>query len=85
MNIRKTMAGFALTIEPENRALIARMEKINQQRKQNLPTIPSTIEQEIATNPFFRVHSPELQKTTRKQDATLIEVFTEVRKRKDQF
>jgi hydroxyacylglutathione hydrolase len=76
---------FALTIEPENQALIARMEKINQQRKQNLPTIPSTIEQEIATNPFFRVHSPELQKTTHKQDTTLIEVFAEVRKRKDQF
>jgi len=76
---------FALTIEPENKALIARMEKINQKRKQNLPTIPSTIEQELETNPFFRVQSAGLQKTINKQDQASVEVFAEIRKRKDQF
>lgn len=81
----QTNGRFALTVEPDNEALISRMEKVNKQRKQGLPTVPSTIEQEIATNPFFRAESPGLQKTINKQGETLVEVFAEIRKRKDRF
>ena len=81
----QTNGRFALTVEPDNETLITRMEKVNKQRKQGLPTVPSTIDQEIATNPFFRVESPGLQKTIDMQGGALVEIFAEIRKRKDRF
>ncbi len=45
---------FALTVEPENPALIQVMEAAKAKRERNLPTVPSTIAQELATNPFMR-------------------------------
>lgn len=78
-------ARFALTMEPNNRDLIAKAEKVNQLRAQGLPTVPSTITEEIATNPFFRANSPEIQETLTMQGESEIDVFTEIRKRKDKF
>ena len=76
---------FALTVEPDNRQLQQRMEIINQLRAKHLPTVPSTIEQELATNPFFREDSLALQKTINKANNTPVEVFTEIRLLKDHF
>lgn len=45
---------FALTVEPNNAALIARMETVRRLRAASQPTIPSTIAEERATNPFMR-------------------------------
>ncbi len=45
---------FALTLEPGNEALQARMVEVENLRAQGAPTIPSTIGLEKATNPFFR-------------------------------
>lgn len=47
-------ARFALTVEPENRALQARAEEIAGQRAEGRATVPTTIGQELATNPFLR-------------------------------
>lgn len=76
---------FALIVEPDNKALIARMDKVNHLRKQGVSTVPSTIAQEIATNPFFRADSPDIQKTLEMLNRPLVEIFTEIRKRKDRF
>ncbi len=76
---------FALTVEPDNRQLQQRMEMINQLRAQHLPTVPSTIEQELATNPFFREDSSALQKTIHKINNRPVDVFTEIRLLKDRF
>ena len=76
---------FALTVEPDNRQLQQRMEIINQLRAKHLPTVPSTIEQELATNPFFREDSLALQKTINKVNNTPVEVFAEIRLLKDHF
>jgi len=76
---------YALTVEPDNIALIARMEEVNHNRKHGLSTIPSTIELEKATNPFFRVQSPALQKNLNMQNDPLVEIFAEIRRRKDRF
>ena len=76
---------FALTVEPDNRQLQQRMELINQLRAQHLPTVPSTIEQELATNPFFREDSSALQKTIHKINNRPVDVFTEIRLLKDRF
>jgi hydroxyacylglutathione hydrolase len=76
---------FALTVEPANRPLQQRMEVINQLRANHLPTVPSTIEQELATNPFFREDSWTLQETIKMVNKTPVEVFAEVRRLKDNF
>ena len=47
-------ARFALTVEPDNAALRARAEEIARQRAEGRPTVPTTIGQELATNPFLR-------------------------------
>jgi hydroxyacylglutathione hydrolase len=47
-------ARFALTVEPENAALRARAEEARAQRAAGRPTVPTTIGQERAANPFLR-------------------------------
>ncbi|MCC6479449.1 MAG: hydroxyacylglutathione hydrolase [Sphingomonadaceae bacterium] len=48
---------FALTVEPDNAALVARMEQVNAMRERGEPTVPTTIALERATNPFMRAGS----------------------------
>jgi len=48
---------FALTVEPDNSALVSRMEKVNAMREAGEPTVPTTIALERATNPFMRAAS----------------------------
>ncbi|MFT3810839.1 MAG: hydroxyacylglutathione hydrolase [Micropepsaceae bacterium] len=48
---------FALTVEPDNAALIGKMDAVRRLRAAAQPTIPSTIADERATNPFMRASS----------------------------
>lgn len=48
---------FALTVEPNNTALTARMAEVRAQRARGEFTMPSTIAAERATNPFMRARS----------------------------
>jgi hydroxyacylglutathione hydrolase len=48
---------FALTVEPENEALVRRMEAVEAARAAGEATVPTTIALERATNPFMRVSS----------------------------
>ncbi len=50
-------ARFAVTVEPDNSALAARVAAIDARRAQGLPTVPFTIADELATNPFVRAGS----------------------------
>jgi hydroxyacylglutathione hydrolase len=76
---------FALTLEPGNQALKARMAEVDRLRAQGLPTIPSTIGIELETNPFLRPASAELQKNVGLDASDLVAVFAETRRRKDNF
>jgi hydroxyacylglutathione hydrolase len=49
---------FAEAVEPGNRALRMRIEADSKARGTNLPTVPSTIAAEKATNPFLRAGEP---------------------------
>jgi hydroxyacylglutathione hydrolase len=51
---------FALSVEPDNTALIARMAKVDAMRERGEPTVPTTIALERATNPFMRAGSVEV-------------------------
>jgi len=51
---------FALSVEPDNAALQERMRRVWALRAAGRATVPSTIEEERATNPFLRPGSPTL-------------------------
>ena len=78
-------ARFALTIDPENSALKERAKEIKALREAGLPTLPTTLMREMATNPFLRWHDPSIRKTLKMESASDEAVFTEIRKRKDNF
>jgi hydroxyacylglutathione hydrolase len=76
---------FALTVEPESIALRQRMQRVDRLRAAGKPTVPSTLAEELATNPFLRWDSPQLQKNIDKNGDSPAAVFAEVRRRKDRF
>ena len=76
---------FALTLEPNNQALVARVKEAEMLREKNLPTIPVTLEKEKKTNPFLRPDSAEIRKSLAMENADSVSVFAEMRARKDAF
>ena len=50
---------FALSVEPDNPALVARMAQVTTMRAAGEATVPTTIALERATNPFMRATSVE--------------------------
>ncbi|WP_077731201.1 hydroxyacylglutathione hydrolase [Methylocaldum sp. 14B] len=76
---------FALTVEPGNVALQQRMAQVDDLRRQNKPTVPSTLKEELATNPFLRPESEEIRSNLGMMNADPLEVFAETRRRKDMF
>ena len=76
---------FALTVDPENSALISRMEGIARARAEGKPTVPSTMAEELATNPYLRPDDPGIQAHLGMSGASAVDVFTEIRTRKDNF
>jgi hydroxyacylglutathione hydrolase len=48
---------YALVAEPENAAIVARMRDVDAARATGIPTVPTTIALEQATNPFMRAGS----------------------------
>jgi hydroxyacylglutathione hydrolase len=78
-------AKFALTVEPGNSALQTRAAAVEALRQDGRPTLPTTIQLELQTNPFLRPDSPEIQQAVGLTGARPAEVFAEVRRRKDAF
>ncbi|KER34753.1 hypothetical protein AL00_19515 [Sphingobium indicum F2] len=80
---------FALAVEPMNKELAARFEADSHKRDRGLPTLPSTIGLERATNPFLRVTAQEVLKSLRDQRgiyaATRVESFEALRTWKNEF
>ena len=78
-------AAFALSVEPDNSALQSRAQEIADLRAKGIPTVPTTIGLERATNPFVRPDSVDLQSTIGMSGDDVVAVFAETRKRKDNF
>jgi len=78
-------ARFAMTVDPDNSDLRIRSSEIEKLRERGKPTIPTTIGLEKRTNPFLRADDPELQVAMGLSGAPEVEVFAEVRARKDRF
>ena len=76
---------FALTIEPGNPALQARVAAIAAARAAGRATVPSLLSLELATNPFLRAHLPAVKAAIGMPLADDVESFAEIRARKDRF
>ncbi len=77
--------AFAATIDADNLALQERLRDIASTRAAGRPTVPASLQLELDTNPFLRPHDPAIRAALRMEDAEDVEVFAEVRKRKDNF
>jgi len=78
-------AKFALSIDPDNSALISRSKDVTEKRANGTPTVPSLLSEELATNPFLRAHDPAIQAHLGMTGANAADVFSEIRTRKDNF
>ena len=78
-------AKFALSVDPENAELVERAKEIELLRDNGKPTLPTTIDLEKRTNPFLRASDAKIRALLAMEDATDVEVFTEIRARKDRF
>jgi hydroxyacylglutathione hydrolase len=80
---------FATVVEPGNLALRRRSEEARTMRNRGLPTLPSTLADELATNPFLRVDEPEIRESLHarlgREPADSVEAFAELRRWKDGF
>ncbi|MHC4687707.1 MAG: hydroxyacylglutathione hydrolase [Planctomycetota bacterium] len=76
---------FALTIEPNNKVVKKYLQIIKDWEKPSKPIVPSNIGQEKATNVFLRADDPEIKSALEMRDAEAVEVFTELRRRKNIF
>jgi hydroxyacylglutathione hydrolase len=80
---------FALTLEPGNAKVRAKLQWAQEARAKKAPTIPSTVAEEKDINPFVRVLSSELQANVKKQfpEVSLdpASVLAKVRHLKDNF
>jgi len=76
---------FALTIEPENAALKERVAQVAELRSAGKPTVPATLSEELATNPFLRARLPEVKAGIGMANSGDVEAFAEIRARKDRF
>ena len=81
---------FAATLEPGNRAVLEKLARVQELRRAGRPTVPSTLAEERATNPFLRTDSPELGAGVRARVPDLppgdrVALFAAVRALKDRF
>lgn len=78
-------ARFAASLDPDNPDLMSRIEGITAARAAGQFTVPSILSVEKRTNPFLRADDPELKAVLGMADISDVDVFAEVRSRKDKF
>ena len=76
---------FALTVEPDNQDLLARMRDVEKLRAAGRATVPTTLALERATNPFLRPTSSALRRTLRLEHSDDVNGFARTRALKDVF
>lgn len=78
---------FAAHVEPESAAIRERLEKVRVARAAGRPSVPGTMRDEHATNPFLRSHVEEVAAFARARGSAPneVEVFAQVREAKNSF
>jgi hydroxyacylglutathione hydrolase len=78
---------FAVAVEPDNPALVARLEAARKLRAHGRPTVPSTVADELATNPFLRCRERDVVEAARHRTGREVapggDTFAVIRRWKD--
>ena len=81
--------AFARAADPDNPAVEERWQRANCQRQAGIPTLPSTLADELASNPFMRAHTPGVQAAVTRHLAApvtdALHTLTVLRQWKDTF
>ncbi|MCC4601429.1 hydroxyacylglutathione hydrolase [Xanthomonas melonis] len=82
-------AAFALHVDPTNAALQRRQQEAQAMRHAARPTLPISLESELATNPFLRTDTAQVRAAAASHAAVTltsdVDVFAELRRWKDDF
>ena len=81
----KTNLEFCLKLDPKNSFLKKKSSQVNSRLKNNLPTIPTTIGEELKTNIFLRCDDRVIKEALNLKDSQDHEVFSKLRDLKDAF
>ena len=81
----KTNLNFCLKYDPNNSLLKKKSIEINLKIKNNLPTMPTTIGEELKTNIFLRCNNNVIKQALNLEGAPDQEIFTKLRDLKDTF
>ncbi len=79
---------FSLAVEPSNKATQTRLRNVQSLRKAGKITLPSTIRQELLTNPFLRTQKSGVMQAALSRDAhasSPVHIFAAIRQWKDNF
>ena len=77
-------AAFAQSVDSDNAALAAYVDWVKETRAQDLPTVPTRLDKELAANPFLRADDPAMQ-SRMGAPGDPVKTFAELRARKDTF
>ncbi|MBI3709430.1 MAG: hydroxyacylglutathione hydrolase [Proteobacteria bacterium] len=78
-------ARFAVTVDPDNADLRARAARVDAARARGERTVPATMGEERATNPFLRADDPALARAAKTRADDPVATFGVIRALKDRF
>lgn len=81
----KTNTEFVLSIDSENKKLNTFYKDVVEKRKNKISTVPFPLSQEIELNPFLRWDDKELRQNLDLEEASDVDVFHEIRRRRNQW
>ena len=80
---------FAAEVDPTNPAVGVRRKEVAEMRAKGVPSAPSTLAEELATNPFLRIEDAaiieELQAGQQLSDTDRVSVFAALREKRNHF
>lgn len=74
---------FALSVEPNNEAILKKLKNVEESVKKNEPTVPSTIKDELSFNPFLRTQEKTIKEFTQENEP--VSIIKKLRELKDNF
>ena len=81
----KSNIEFALSVDPQNEKLTVRRTRELERLQQGIPTVPSTLREELDTNPFLRESDPLIADHLDMTNLDPISRFAKIRALKDNF
>ena len=76
---------FCIKYDSKNKNLINKIKEINEKRKKNKPTVPSTLEDELKNNIFLRSENEEIKSNLNIEGSSSLITFSKLRDLKDNF